>query len=145
MNVRLINQFFGRPYGGIELEVFLALVSVTSAVITATTVWSLINVKPLIVFYGSVPTQVVAVPWFLSGVSTLVGLWLFARGNLLCIPLRLTGAAVAFLWWTWLFFAALFITAGEYPTLAFYFWSALANVRIAASAAIRWHSVHAGR
>lgn len=129
-----VENFLDRPNGGIEVELFIAVVELWFAValtVTAQTMWNMTTLRE---FYWVVPHYVMALPWLISSAATIGGLMLYRWGNKWASPIRLIGAHVSFVVWFVMFFTGLFASNGALGTLSFYFFSMIWQIRIMVSA-----------
>lgn len=133
-----ILKFLDRPNGGIEVEIIYGSVELWFAIIFSVTSQAVANMVTTEDLYWSIPHYVLAAPWWLSSVATLIGLLLYVRGNRWCAPLRWLGALLSSWIWSMMLARGAVASGGALGSLAFYFFGAVWQVRIMMSAWRRW-------
>jgi hypothetical protein len=129
-----LDEFIDRPLGGIEVEIVYALAEVWFAVTLFWSVSASLNVTTLTDLPWYIPFQVISIPFWLSSSLTISGLILARAGNRICSPLRFSGAFVASMIWSWMFYKDLIVIKGNSGDTAFYFLGFIWQIRIMISA-----------
>jgi hypothetical protein len=123
--------FLARPFGGLELETFLAVfceLSWACALIFFTkATWYSPSLRFL---YGVVPGYLLAAPWLLASCMSIFGIILYFLNNPRCALFRWWGAFISMWLWFWVFTTSAFTTQAETPHLGFYLGASIASFRI---------------
>jgi hypothetical protein len=131
------EKFMSRPYGGFELEIAIMFISFSCAVPLLFDPMVITSSQTLLVFWGIVPGQIIAIPWLMSSFFTLLGLVLFYIGNPIAEPLRFVGSIINCFIWSWVFWFT-YITRGSFLLYSVSFWLATACIRTAVGS---WHRI----
>jgi hypothetical protein len=130
-------RFFARPFGGVELEVYVTLAEIGCGLViffSPTAVW---NSVPLSEFYGK-NSYLLSLAFFISALFTVFGLILFWRRKRICAPIRFAGSVMSWVIWSALSAQTFQLIGFDLLHLVFYMLSALASIRTAAGAWVRW-------
>jgi hypothetical protein len=130
-------RFFLRPFGGVELEVYIALAEIgcgTVILLTPISVWNSVSLSQ---FYG-MDTYLISIAFFLSAGLTVVGLVLFALRYRVCSVFRFVGSIFSWIIWSAMSAQTFQLVGFDLFHLVFYMLSALASIRTAAGSWVRW-------
>lgn len=130
--------FLDRPKGGLEFEAWYGVAALWFAFVFTLTPDAVKNLRTTEDLVWVIPHHVLAIPWWISSICTLVGLLLFVFKNRWCAPLRWVGAFMATFIWAVMFSRALMETGGALPTLIFYFIGMVWSPRVMMSSWGRW-------
>lgn len=131
--------FFARPYGGMEVEIMIAIAELWQAVALVAASQTMWNTRALQDFvYWGISAWLVAVPFTVASLLSLVGIVLFFRRNPACAPLRLYGSCLSSIIWSWLFFKTGFVLSWELGYVGTCFLFSIWSIRVMIAAKQRW-------
>lgn len=138
-----INSFFGRPWGGMEVEMIVSTAEIGQAFLLflmPDALWQTRSFQDFV--YWGIPAWAVGTPWAVASVISWIGIVLALAHRKACAPLRWAGSFLSTLLWGWVAIKTGIVSDWSIVYVLICFLFSVWSIRISTAALSRWNPRH---